>query len=155
MDIDQAFWAKCWSTFVHRFSLEPHILINSMCQGNQVVNLWVSSVMDNFWMHINFPIEEEEEAQTEQHQEDDTRSYASYDPYARRYRHDDHYYRRSRHGEDRYTQRYDNEDRYSSAPIEPLRIQMKSKGSDRERYREKKNKTPSSVASFDSNVSEE
>ncbi len=64
IEIDHAFWSKCWSTFIHRFSLEPHILINdSMCQGNRIVDLWVQSIMDNFWLHIHFPEDKNQDSQ--------------------------------------------------------------------------------------------
>jgi hypothetical protein len=76
VNIDESFWSKCWSTFIHRFSLETHILINDTktCYGNRLLDLWISSVMDNFWLHVQFP-EEENPPKPRRREEEETEEY--------------------------------------------------------------------------------
>ena len=155
MDIDQDFWAKCWTTFVHRFSLEPHILINTTCQGNHLVNIWVQSVMDNLWLHIHFPLDDDDEEEEEDVDRRSRRPVAAsehrYDPYSRRYH-------EGSQGGYYYRQRDEDEVESSSGhypQVEPLRIQMKST-EPLKHYKPLQKKTrPStpSESSFDSNVS--
>jgi hypothetical protein len=60
IDLNTDFWALCWSTFIDRISMEPHILIDNVSHGNRVLELWIQSIMDRFWGHVKFPSQSED-----------------------------------------------------------------------------------------------
>lgn len=138
VDINESFWSKCWSTFIHRFSLETHLLINDTktCYGNRIIDLWVQSVMDHFWLHIQFPDDRNDNNKAaSSNNDDDNNTQAEEDD-------------------------EEEEDQEQEPLIDPFRIQLdtthkhKQKKSKKTKKKKKyqKQKTPSE-SSFDSDVS--
>jgi hypothetical protein len=56
-DLDQSFWKRCWCTFTQKIAMEPNVLSGKRCQGNRVMELWIESFFDHFWITIQHPIE--------------------------------------------------------------------------------------------------
>ncbi len=138
VDINESFWSKCWSTFIHRFSLETHLLINDTktCYGNRITDLWVQSVMDNFWLHIQFPEHDNDHDYSKKVVSDDD---------------DDDNDKKDNDEEDEEDHEHERE-----PLMDPFRIQLNQHNSKNKNKKKKKKyqkqKTPSE-SSFDSDVS--
>jgi len=76
-DLDQSFWKRCWYTFTSKIAMEPNVLSGKRCQGNRVVELWIESIFDHFWITIQHPIEMDRHRSYSPHQRSNRSSVSS------------------------------------------------------------------------------